>query len=202
MNLTDDQRGLANQYKEVHERAGMKQGYEWKYMEAELDSLDLRAPRLPRRPRIRPLVEVTNETLWPSYDAVFISGGDCRYASQSPKERRENFEGFFSRSVPIDENASIVFYDNEHIIGFVKIDLIKEDAYVHGVGVVPEYRKGGLGKMILGTSMSRAAENNRKKMVLEVDVDNLAAIRLYESLGFRQVKGSISYIWQKLGQTT
>ena len=202
MSLTDEYRGLASQYKEIYEPAGMKQGYEWKFMEAYLDSPDLKIPQLPRTMRIVPLVEVSNDTLWPSYDAIFMSGGDRRYAEQSPKERRENFEGFFSRKTRYDENASIVLYDNEHIIGFVKIDLISEGAYVHGVGILPEYRKRGLGKFVLGTSMLRAAQGNQKKMILEVDVENVSAIRLYESLGFRQVKGSISYIWQKSEKTS
>ncbi len=197
MNLTDEYRGLASQYKEVYGPAGMKQGYEWKYMEAELDSPDLGIPQLPEGMRIVSLTDVTNDALWPSYDAAFMTGGDRRYAEQSPKERRENFEEFFSRKVRFDENASIVLYDNERILGFVKIDIISEGTYVHGVGVVPEYRKRGLGKLVLGTSMLRAAESNQKKMILEVDVENVPAIRLYESLGFRQVKGSISYIWQK-----
>jgi ribosomal protein S18 acetylase RimI-like enzyme len=34
-------------------------------------------------------------------------------------------------------------------------------------------------------------------MVLEVDVTNQAAVGLYQSLGFKTVKGSLSYIWEK-----
>ena len=79
----------------------------------------------------------------------------------------------------------------------MKIDLVEDGTYVHGVGVLPNYRRQGLGKFVLGTSLRRAAKNNRKKMILEVDVENQAAIGLYESLGFKTVKGSISYIWER-----
>ena len=43
----------------------------------------------------------------------------------------------------------------------------------------------------------RAAQNDRKKMIHEVDVENQAAIGLYKSLGFKTVKGSISYMWEQ-----
>jgi ribosomal-protein-alanine N-acetyltransferase len=99
--------------------------------------------------------------------------------------------------VPIDEDASIVLLDGEHVVGFVKIDLIEEGAYVHGVAVVPAYRRHGFARFILGTSLRRAAANDRQKMILEVDVENQAAMGLYKSLGFKTIKGSISYIWEK-----
>jgi ribosomal protein S18 acetylase RimI-like enzyme len=115
---------------------------------------------------------------------------------QSEEQRRENFETFFSRQVPYDVEASLVLFEVETVIGFVKIDIIPEGTYVHGVGVVPEYRRKGLAKYILGTSLRRAAENHQK-MILEVDINNQAALGLYRSLGFKTVKGSVSYIWEK-----
>ena len=96
----------------------------------------------------------------------------------------------------MDEDASLVLWDGPTIVGFVKIDLVEEGTYVHGVGVLPSYRRQGLGQWVLGTSLRRAAQNDRKKMILEVDVENQAAIGLYESLGFKTVRGSISYIWE------
>jgi ribosomal protein S18 acetylase RimI-like enzyme len=146
---------------------------------------------------IRSLAEISNDELWPSYDLAFSNGGDRRYEQQSEAQRRENFESFFSRQVPIDENASIVLFDGETIVGFVKIDIVTEGTYIHGVGVIPDYRKQGLAKYILGTSLRKAAENHHEKMILEVDIKNQAAVGLYQSLGFKTVKGSISYIWEK-----
>jgi ribosomal protein S18 acetylase RimI-like enzyme len=143
------------------------------------------------------LAEISNDELWPSYDAAFLSGGDRRYAQQSEAQRRENFEGFFSRQAPMDVGASIVLLDGETIVGFVKIDIVTEGTYVHGVGVVPEYRGQGLARYILGTSLRRAAENHHEKMLLEVDVTNQAAVGLYQSLGFKTVKSSVSYVWQR-----
>ena len=196
MNLTDEHRAHAAACGEIYRAAGMERGYEWAFMEADLIRLDFSVREIPDTMCIRSLTEVPNDVLWPSYDAAFSSGGDRRYENQSEAQRHENFESFFSREVPIDEDASIVLFDGEQIIGFVKIDIVTDGTYVHGIGVVPDYRRQGFGKFILGTSLRRAAANKRGKMVLEVDIENRAAIGLYSSLGFKTVKGSISYIWQ------
>ena len=197
MNLTAEFRDYAAQCGAVYRAAGMARGYEWKFMEADLRQLDFSIRGLPDTMSIRTLGEISNDALWPSYDAAFLDGGDRRYAQQSEAQRRENFETFFSRQVPMDAEASIVLFDGETIVGFVKIDIVEEGAYVHGVGVIPEYRRRGLAKVVLGTSLRRAAENHHEKMVLEVDVANQAAVGLYQSLGFKTVKGSVSYIWEK-----
>jgi ribosomal protein S18 acetylase RimI-like enzyme len=195
MNLTDKYRDYAATCGENYAAAGMKRGYEWAFMEADLTHLDDSTRDIPDRMTLRPLSEVSNDALWPSYDEAFSSGQDRRYENQSRDQRRENFDSFFSREVPIDEDASLVLFDGEAIVGFVKIDIVEDGTYVHGVGVLPDYRRQGLGKFVLGSSLRRAAKNNRKKMTLEVDIENQAAIGLYKSLGFTKVKGSISYIW-------
>jgi ribosomal protein S18 acetylase RimI-like enzyme len=197
MNLTDEYREYAEQCGAIYEAAGMVRGYEWYFMEADLQQLDFSVREIPDTMTARTLAEITNDELWPSYDNVFSHGGDRRYAQQSEAQRRENFETFFSRQVPMDAEASLVLFDGQTIVGFVKIDIVAEGAYVHGVGVVPQYRRQGLARYILGNSLRRAAENGHEKMVLEVDVANQAAVGLYQSLGFETVKGSVSYIWER-----
>ena len=197
MNLTAEYREYAAQCGAIYRAAGMARGYEWNFMEADLQQLDFSIRELADTTSVRTLDEISNDELWPSYDAAFLDGGDRRYAQQSEAQRRENFETFFSRQVPMDAQASIVLFDGETVVGFVKIDIVEEGAYVHGVGVIPEYRRQGLAKVVLGTSLRRAAENHHEKMVLEVDVTNQAAVGLYQSLGFKTVKGSVSYIWEK-----
>ncbi len=197
MNLTAEYRDYATQCGAIYQAAGMARGYEWYYMEAHLQQLDFSIREIPDTMSVCTLGEISNDELWPSYDAAFLHGGDRRYAQQSEAQRRENFETFFSRQVPMDAEASLVLLDGETIVGFVKIDIVTEGTYVHGVGVLPEYRRQGLAQYILGTSLRRAAENHHEKMVLEVDVTNQAAVGLYQSLGFKTVKGSVSYIWEK-----
>ncbi len=197
MNLTAEYRDYAAQCGAIYQAAGMVPGYEWRFMEVDLQQLDFSLRDVTETMTLRSLTEVPNDALWPSYDAAFSYGSDRRYTEQSEAMRRESFEDFFSRQARYDADASLVLFDGETIVGFVKIDLIKEGAYVHGIGVIPEYRGQGLAKYVLGTSLRKAAANGHKKMILEVDSENQAALGLYESLGFKTVKGSVSYIWEK-----
>jgi len=197
MNLTAEYREYAAQCGANYRAAGMARGYEWNYMEADLQQLDFSIREIPDTMSVCTLAEISNDELWLSYDAAFLNGGDRRYAQQSEAQRRENFETFFSRQVPMDAEASLVLLDGETIVGFVKIDIVTEGTYVHGVGVIPEYRRQGLAQYVVGTSLRRAAQNHHEKMVLEVDITNQAAVGLYQSLGFKTVKGSLSYIWEK-----
>lgn len=197
MNLTPEYQEYASLCGTNYLAAGMKRGFEWKFMEVDLGQLAFDLPEAPGSFTFRSLSEVSNDTLWPSYDAAFKAGSDRRYAQQSAIQRRENFESFYSREVPYDPEASLVLYNDRTIVGFVKIDIVPEGAYVHGIAVVPEYRGQGLAKYILGTSLLNAVANQHEKMILEVDKDNQAALGLYHSRGFKTVKGSVSYIWEK-----
>jgi len=198
MNLTDEHREYASKCgDQYYGPSGMIRGFEWVYMEADLTDLNFEIRDAPPTMTFRPLVDISNDALWSSYDHAFSTSGDRRYLDQTLSQRRENFESFFNRKVPMEETASLVLYDGDTVVGFVKIDLIDEGTYVHGVAVIPEYRNQGFGKFILGTSMQQAANNGRNKMILEVDIDNKTAIALYKSLGFKIIKGSISYIWKR-----
>ncbi len=195
-NLTAEYQEYAAQCGAIYRAAGMVRGQEWAYMEADLQQLDFSLRDVPDTMTLRSLTEISNDVLWPSYDAAFSSSGDRRYAQQSATQRRENFQTFFSRQVPFDADASLVLFDGETIVSFVKIDISTKGTYVHGVGVIPEYRRQGLARYFLGTSLRRAAANHHEKMILEVDVANQAGLGLYQHLGFKTVKGSVSYIWE------
>ncbi|NHI88802.1 MAG: GNAT family N-acetyltransferase [Candidatus Thorarchaeota archaeon] len=197
MELTDEHRDYAATCGEMYTAAGMKRGYEWTFMDADLKNLDFRLREIPESMHIKSLVEVTNDELWSDYDRAFSAGGDRRYLTQSVVQRREQFDSFFSRNVAYERDASIVLFDGEKIVSFVKIDIHNDYLFVHGIGVVPEYSRQGFAKYVLGTSMIRAAENGHSLMKLEVDIGNQGAISLYERLGFKHMKGSISYIWEK-----
>lgn len=196
MNLTDEFREYADTCGQMYQRAGMKKGYEWTFMDADLRRLDFSLRKIPDSMHIKSLVEVSNDELWQDYDRAFSAGGDRRYLTQSFEQRREQFDDFFSRNSPYDKDASFVLYDGDNVVSFIKIDIHKDSVFVHGIGVVPEYSRKGFAKYVLGTSMIRAAANGHSLMKLEVDVDNQHAIGLYERVGFKHMMGSISYIWE------
>lgn len=55
-----------------------------------------------------------------------------------------------------------------------------------GISVLSEYQNLGLGRIVMQALIDRANELKKTKMDLEVRIDNLGAIHLYESLGFEK----------------
>ncbi len=59
---------------------------------------------------------------------------------------------------------------------------------IQNVGVTPWHRNRGLGQALVQTAMFGFQSHGQKRVQLEVTAQNVPAIRIYESLGFRRVK--------------
>ena len=57
-------------------------------------------------------------------------------------------------------------------------------AYIEDLVVNPEYRGGGIGRMLLEHGIQWARENNYPGVMLETQDDNVPACTLYQSCGF------------------
>ena len=197
MELTDDIRTTYDRVRPLYESAGMRRGHEWGHMVCDLTSSAMKQPEIPDGFTLKPIIEVDNEEIWPSYNATFLASGDQRYLSQTEVQRRENFDDFFDRTKPIEEDASLLLYSGEQIVGFMKINIYSIGGFINGVGTHPDFRRRGLARLLMTSSIVRAAQNGMKDLVLEVDIENRQAIALYEQLGFKKIKGSISHVWTK-----
>jgi ribosomal protein S18 acetylase RimI-like enzyme len=58
------------------------------------------------------------------------------------------------------------------------------------MGVLPDYQGQGIGTLLLKDLIQIGLERNFSAICLSVREDNLAAVRLYERMGFRRVNGS------------
>jgi ribosomal protein S18 acetylase RimI-like enzyme len=65
------------------------------------------------------------------------------------------------------------------------------------IAVTPFFRGQGVGRSLLRTLITMARERDVPALSLDVELDNLPAIRLYESLGF-QVLGRSSEVSQSM----
>lgn len=195
MELTDDIRSTYDRHRPLYEAAGMRRGNEWTQMILNPTTSELAEPEFPEGFFLKKLTEIDNEEVWPTYNETFLSSGDRRYLNQTEAQRRENFDDFFDRSKKIEEDASLLLYSGNQIVGFMKINIYNIGGFVNGVGIHPEYRRKGLAKRLMSASIIRAAKNGMTNLVLEVDIENIQAIGLYEQLGFKHVRGSISHVW-------
>ena len=73
------------------------------------------------------------------------------------------------------------------IIGYGVMSLGAGEAHVLNVCVRDEYRSLGFGRRLLEHLLERATASGVNEAFLEVRPSNLAAIRLYQRLGFEQI---------------
>lgn len=71
----------------------------------------------------------------------------------------------------------------QQMVGFIAGEMRKAEktAWIATVGVIPEYRRQGIGKTLLQLCEERL---EAEKISLNVRVSNTAAVRLYESFGY------------------
>lgn len=62
---------------------------------------------------------------------------------------------------------------------------ILEEAHITLLAVVPDYRRQGLGSLLLSTLLERAKARGLERATLEVRKSNQAAIALYQKFGFK-----------------
>ena len=81
----------------------------------------------------------------------------------------------------------VVLEGDAGLEGYAGVDLGGDVADVMTVAVVPEARGRGLGDVLLGELLRRAAEGKAGSVMLEVRADNGPARRLYQRHGFEEV---------------
>ena len=109
------------------------------------------------------------------------------YSPWSASQYREEFSSPTRRFVvAIDEQQSIVGYAGVFAPGEAEADILT-------VGVVPEQRGKGIAKALMAQITDWAKSQGTTAMMLEVKVDNVEAIGLYQSLGYSQLNVRKNY---------
>ena len=84
------------------------------------------------------------------------------------------------------------------IIGMACLWAIVDEAHLTLLAVAPEYRRQGLGELLLLTLLKDAIATQLEWATLEVNVNNFGAINLYKKYGF-QVAGTRKGYYQPAG---
>ena len=85
--------------------------------------------------------------------------------------------------------AFFVIESGGSVAGFAQLTARHRiDGYAHfGIGVLPEARGAGVGRAAMEALIEHVRAMRLRKLLGEVRADNSAAIRLYRSLGFREI---------------
>ena len=79
---------------------------------------------------------------------------------------------------------SVLARYSEEPVGFLTADVYSGLGWISQVGVVPAWRRKGLAKALMIEALHRFSNEGFTQAALHVNVNNLAAINLYASLGF------------------
>lgn len=74
---------------------------------------------------------------------------------------------------------------DKKIVGYIGSWFLGDLIHITTVAVDPEYRRRGIGEMLMNFIIDMGKGEKVKKVVLEVRVSNLVAQKLYEKLGFK-----------------
>jgi ribosomal protein S18 acetylase RimI-like enzyme len=88
----------------------------------------------------------------------------------------------------LDLSRSLVAVERQRPVGLANLGRRGERTWLGGIGVVPEHRGSGVGESLVRMLLDRAREAGAREMVLEVIVENVPAIALYEKLGFARTR--------------
>ena len=122
-------------------------------------------------------------------DAVKAVAAEKWYLATVDGFSLEETRAFLQRVVDgvLPELLAVV---EDEVVGFCDILPNSAQGFTHvgrlGMGVRLEWRRQGIGRRLLGACLSLARDAGIEKVELEVFSDNVAAVRLYDSFGFRQ----------------
>lgn len=83
-------------------------------------------------------------------------------------------------------------------VGFIIGQLAADQAEIISVGVAPEWQRFGLGRMLVEGLARASRRGDAERLFLEVADDNVAALAMYRSLGFKDIARRRGY-YQRSG---
>lgn len=96
-------------------------------------------------------------------------------------------------------SGSLLLY-NERVIGFIICAVVLDEAEIISIAISPPQRGKAYAAQLLGFEISRLANLKVKKLHLEVNETNIAAIKLYKSHDFSQTAKRKKYYKLANGQ--
>lgn len=91
-----------------------------------------------------------------------------------------------------DSHAFVALEDSA-VVGYICIRRIWDEGHILNLAVRPDFRRRGIARSLVLRGIEEFRADRCKDVYLEVRVSNHAAIRLYETLGFKRERLRKSY---------
>lgn len=87
----------------------------------------------------------------------------------------------------------VVAVESEQLVGFGVVAVLGEVADLHRIAVRSAWRRRGLGAALVEALAAEAQRRGCRRMLLEVEAGNAAALALYGRLGFVEIARRAEY---------
>ena len=150
---------------------------------------------LPEGIEVHPGQPELYRAIWEAAEEAFLDHWNSVPGTEMDYQR-------FVTSPTFDPNLWKVGWDGDQVAGSVlnflnadeNAEYQRKRGYTEGISVRRPWRKRGLATALITRSLKMFQEMGMTEAALAVDAQNLSgALRLYESVGFRQTKRSASY---------
>lgn len=84
----------------------------------------------------------------------------------------------------VAKTKSLQSKDAESIIGFAGVQFILDESNITNIVIKKDFRNQGIGHLLLNELINFSKQNNMSSMTLEVNENNLYAIKLYNKFNF------------------
>jgi [ribosomal protein S18]-alanine N-acetyltransferase len=91
---------------------------------------------------------------------------------------------FFLDELKVDCARSILAEMEGRIVGYVLFWFLTEEVDIHNIAVHPDFRRQGIGRLLLEQVVAAARCQDRLRVTLDVRFSNAPAQNLYRSFGF------------------
>ncbi|MFJ2739423.1 mycothiol synthase [Streptomyces sp. NPDC087440] len=170
---------------------GMAMFRELRQLRRPLSPLDIPEPVFPEGVSVRTFVPGQDDAAWLAVNAAaFAHHPEQGSLTQRDLDDRKAEEWFDPKGFFLAVRES----DGE-IVGFhwTKVHREEQLGEVYVVGVAPGAQGGGLGKALTATGLRHLAAEGLPTASLYVDADNVAAVAVYERLGFTTYETDLMY---------
>jgi ribosomal protein S18 acetylase RimI-like enzyme len=197
--MSDELEPLYQTYADWYKSSGFSKITEEAYMEIDLGNFQNITMEIQPEYEFANLSGISNTSLHDPFFEAFLNSKDILFLSQTREQQEIAFKYWFDRSEPLGKQSSFALLENDKVIGFSAVRPKGDSGDIGPIGIVPEYRRRGLGKLLLSISLNGMVAEGVKTASLEVSLENTTAINLYKSFGFKQIHSTIYHAW-KSGQ--
>ncbi|MFI0983425.1 mycothiol synthase [Streptomyces sp. NPDC021093] len=174
---------------------GLTMFRELRQLRRPLSPLDVPEPTYPEGVTVRTFVPGQDDAAWLAVNAAaFAHHPEQGSLTQRDLDDRMGEDWFDPKGFFLAEKGG-ESGEGRELVGFhwTKVHRAEQLGEVYVVGIAPGAQGGGLGKALTATGLRHLAAEGLPTASLYVDADNIAAVTVYERLGFTTYETDLMY---------